>query len=699
MLKNENFNIFDIAEKNNYKRFIHFRVTLRDKIKYDIELIEGTINFTGDKKNHPKRNVVFACQTYFRNNQSVPPKYNNSFLTYKPISETYSYETSVIDILLECSDKDFKEMTDNLPENEKEKEIEIKLYELLEYFSYKYNLAVSGNDFIDTLELCVGSFKYSSYYRNKKTGKYESKIFLIMPSLSIFYRQKESELNLQKVVNNNIPAWKYFVNKTKYNYTVYNNIDCVINAAISIESYIIYLIKKENKYSEYIKKYKRKLGFKSAIDFCETNKIINKEIIEILNQGYEKIGKYRSLIIHGAIDSPIIDRKQAKKSYETIVDIFSSIDQKLYNKKELLIPSAYFETDYNNMKKILFDYKNGNFQSALDKLNDNIEKNIFKDLSIFNRGKCYIALKKSEEAIEDFNQCISNRYRLIESYNYLGMELIKINKYEEAKKVYLKVIKLDSSYSEFYYNLGIAQQLLKEYDDAIISYNSALSIEKCGAYYYNLGTVYYYKKDITNTILNYNQTIKLEPNNSKYLYERAFLYETLNQPTKAEKDIVKCYKYYKNDPHIALIKERIYQIGVLYQKSNKYKDAIRMFNKGVKIDKNSIVFYQARGNCYKAIKNLKKAKEDYIKAIELSPDSIINISNIIYYFIDINDFTSAEQYIKILIKKHNKSIKTAECLNYYDIKRFQNNIITYEELLNELKKRNVDIKKILEPSI
>lgn len=332
MLKNDRFNIFNIAEQNNFKRFIHFQVTLRDKINYDIELIDGFINFSSDSKNHLKRHVIFGCQTLLRSNQLVPPKYNSYFLTYKPILELYSYETTVIDILMECSDNDFKKMEKNLQNGI----VEMYLYELLEYFAYKYNLAASGIDFLEACELCTGSFKCMFYYKNNKLNNYVNSNGIITPSLSIIKNEYNSKLNLQKVVNTDIPAWKYFVNKTKYNYLVYNNLDCVLNAAIAFESYLIYLIKQKNTYDNYKKQYKNQLGFRSALKFCLDNNIIDVLFEEKYNSAYEKIGLYRSLIIHGAIDSPIIDREQATSAYNTIIDIFSKIDSDLYDNNKLL---------------------------------------------------------------------------------------------------------------------------------------------------------------------------------------------------------------------------------------------------------------------------------------------------------------------------------------------------------------------------
>lgn len=688
MLKNGKIGIFDIAKKNNFKRFVHFQVTLRDKINYDIELINGYVNFTSDEKNHPLRHVVFACQTYFRMNQKIPPKYNAFFLSYNPGIDSYNYETSVIDILLECSDSDFKKMSIVIGE----KKIQIYLYELLEYFSYKYNLAVSGNDFINISELCVGSFKCMFYFRNKKTGEYENSNGRIYPALSIIECSKKSKLNFQRVVNTDIPAWHYFVNKTKYCYAVYNNIDSVLNASIAIEAYIIFLIRQNNKYDEYINTYTNQLGFKSALNFCVDNKIIGNELKELFKSGYEKIGKYRSLIIHGAIESPIVDREQARRAYEVVVDIFSSLNEDLYEEKGLLIPDSYFENDYNMMISIQKDYENGNFELAIKKLNYNIENDCFKDLSIFNRGRCYISLKKTKEAINDFKICIENRYRMIESYNYLGIELSKLDKHQEAKRAYIKGIELDNTYSEYFYNLGIEHQLLKEYDDAIKNYNEALSIKKYACYYYNLGTVYYYKNDFSNSLLNYNEAIKLDPCNSKYLYERAFLYEILKVPTKAEKDIIGCIKNYKNEPRIEYVIDRIYQIGVLYQQDGRFKDAIRMFNKGIKIDDLRVVFYQARGNCYRSMGIVKKARKDYVKALNISPNSVINITNLVYSYLDSNELENAYEYVNILIKKHKTNLVAIDCIDLFEFQKYQNDVISYKIFLDNFKKRHNDVK-------
>ena len=686
MLKNERFNIDSLAKKNNFKRFVYFKVTLRDKIKYDIELLDGFIDVF--QNNGQLRHVVFACQTVMRNNQSIPPKYNNGFMSYIPFQQVYNYETSTIDILIECSDKDYKTICKDITENNAIKANEI-LYRALEYFVYKYDLAVSGNDFIETAELCVGSFECFCYYRNKKNGEYDSGNCIISPSMSIIKSNNIQNLTFQNIINADIPVWKFFLNKTKYLYSIYNNLECVMNASIAIESYIIYLIKKADKYEKY-KHENQSLNYRIALQFAKENNLIDSKDAELFENGYEKISFQRSLIVHGAIDSPIIDREKAKIAYETVIDIFMDIDKKL--EKDLSIENKYFENDYIQMNSIINKYNNGNFLSAIDDLNLNIKNNTFYDLSMYYRAKCFSKLGKSDAAIMDFRNCIKNRYRLIECYNYLAMELSKIGNHDDSKKTYLEAIQLDSNYPEYYYNLGIEQHHLKEYDDAIISYKNALKIRKCACYYYNLGVTYYYKNNYEKTIMYYNKAIRLEPNNSEYLYERAFMYEILKEPQKAEKDIVKCLKYYKDKPHIAFIRERIYQIGVLYQNEEQYKDAIRMFSRGCKLNNNSHAFYQARGNCYRKLGITNKAKKDYNKSLELGKRTYDDLINIVYLYLDIEDIETASSFIEELKEKYSKINSVKDCIDIYYFKCYQQEKISFKEFLEIFKNNHEDIK-------
>ena len=689
MLKTDEFNIFSLAQKNSFKRFVHFKVTLRDKIKYDIELLEDSIDIF--ENNNQTKHIIYACQTKTKEGQGVPPKYNCDFMSYDVANRTYKYETSTINILIECSNSDFKMICEDMSNNKAENN-EIILFKALEYFAYKYNLAVSGNDFIDTAELCVGSFECYSYYRSKKTGEYEQGNCFISPAMSIIKPESNKKLTFQSIINTNIPVWKYFLNKTKYLYSIHNNLECVVNATIAIESYIVFLVKKAGKYEDYLIKNKNNLGYITSLKYARENNLVNNQLADMFENGYNKICKQRSLIVHGVIDSPIIDRENAKIAYETVVDIFMEIDNNLNVENSLSIEKEYFENDYNQMNNIMKKIDSEEYVSAIEDLNININDNIFYDLSIYNRAKCYSKIGKSSEAIKDFRTCIENRYRLIETYNGLGMELSRIGEHQEAKQIYLKAIELDSKYSEFYYNLGIEQHYLQEYDDAITSYNNALNIKKCACYYFNLGAIYCHKNDYDNTLKNYNQAIKLDSKNSRYLYERAFIYEILKRPKEAENDIIKCIKHYEGVPEKIFIRERLYQIGLLYQKDEKYNDAIRVYSVGCEKFKNLHSFYKARGNCFRNLNDFEKAKSDYEKCLEFETKSYNDITNIIYLYLDVGDFENAKRYIEELTNTYDINDNIKDCIDLYNFKCYEKKIITKDDFLMKFYKNHKNIK-------
>ena len=323
MLKNEKYNIVKIANDYGLKRFVYFKITLRDKINYDIELIDSKLILPilgGVNENR----VIFACQTAFREDQKVPPKFNSYFMTYKPFVELYTYETSTIDILLECSDSQLKKINKWVYDDNSNCD-ELLLRDLLEFFSYKYNLAVFGNDFLESSELCVGSYVYYGFYYDKKSEKYEDIGATIKPSLGIIDNSISDSLNFQSVVNNDIPVWKYFYNKTIFCFKTFNNLECVLNAAITFESYVIFVIKNANKYSEYLAKYRGLLGFNSSIEYAHDSNLLDETLYNNLKNNYEKIGFQRSRIIHGVIDTPLFDRTITEDVYNKTIGIFERI--------------------------------------------------------------------------------------------------------------------------------------------------------------------------------------------------------------------------------------------------------------------------------------------------------------------------------------------------------------------------------------
>ena len=603
MLKNGKFNIFAIANQYSFKRFLYAEITLRDKLKIDMNILDDKIKLFGNSTSR----VIYVFQTKMIKNQIIPPKHNSQFIIFNPISKTYNYEITTFGIIIECGDRVYKRFQSDIKENSASN-IEEILCEVLENFLYNYNFSVNGCDYIRIEDMCVGGAVLYLVYRDKKTGLFNNDNIMIKTSWSILKNKDENTLQYQKVIDSKIPIWKYYINKVKYLYSTNESLECIINSAVAMESYVIWKIKCAQKYEKYIKD--KAYNFNKALMFAKNEKIISEKEYNSLHKGYSKLDKMRCEILHGVIDSPIIKKNDVKRVYEVIVNVFSEIEESYCINCGLYIANERFDDNYNRMDRVISEYNNGKYEKAIDELSQNIEHDYFIDISLFYRGKCYSEISKIDEAISDFKHCIKNNYNIIECYNLLALEYAKKGEYKEAIKEYKKAIITDGSYSEYYYNMGLQYAKLKDYDKAIESFKGALKIRKEGIYYYSMGVSWYYKKQFDEAIKNYNKAIKMSPDNAMFLYERAALYEFLNNPKKAEQDITNCLRYYKDEPDIAFVKERLYQIGKLYFKEKKYKDAIRMYNKCIKLDEKSDASYQGKVCCYRELKDYKKAKEN-----------------------------------------------------------------------------------------
>jgi len=89
---------------------------------------------------------------------------------------------------------------------------------------------------------------------------------------------------------------------------------------------LIYIIKKSGAYGANTSEYKNILGFNSALEFCMKNKLLDNPFATGYKNAFNSINTYRCMIVHGAINSPIIDRQQAKEAFEIVDDIFSKIN-------------------------------------------------------------------------------------------------------------------------------------------------------------------------------------------------------------------------------------------------------------------------------------------------------------------------------------------------------------------------------------
>lgn len=145
-----------------------------------------------------------------------------------------------------------------------------------------------------------------------------------------------------------------------------------------------------------------------------------------------------------------------------------------------------------------------------------------EDLSSCKKGWKSLEEKKTDEALELFNQCIKNgnltKSSLARTYRNIGITYNQIKEYDKAIEYFDKAISLnpDDIFND-YVNKGNSWDMLKNPEKALQNYNQAIASNKlcatprikrgnhiqaffstgCGQIYYNRGVYYEGQKDFT----------------------------------------------------------------------------------------------------------------------------------------------------------------------------------------------------------
>ncbi len=137
-----------------------------------------------------------------------------------------------------------------------------------------------------------------------------------------------------------------------------------------------------------------------------------------------------------------------------------------------------------------------------------------------SKPEYFSALATTQKKLNLLDEAKSNYYEALklnpsfwEAYYNLGLIFQESGIIDEAIQFYQKAIALNSQLYLAYYNLGNAYKNMDNFDLAIQNYSSAVKIKNNYAdAYYNMGVVYEQLYNFSEALINYNIAIKSEPN-------------------------------------------------------------------------------------------------------------------------------------------------------------------------------------------
>lgn len=576
MLKGQDFDLADLANRNSLTNFIHFKVTLRDKLFFELDVINTKIDFAFNGKKTRTRRVIYACNTKWIYKQSVPPGYETGFVSYHFTTNEYDFEISYMDIFVEYDSREDVVLKKDSQEND----VQIrKLFSVvMENFAYKYNEAAAGKSYLDPVFYSTTAFCFRSFYRDKMTGEYQLNTGKVIPAVGDKAILQTKIWDINKALDSQFVMWRFYLNKARYCFSIRSYIDCVLYAAISIEAYLVQIIKDNGVYEKYLAFANdgNIMGFTTAKNYIRNNALLSEEDIKLIDKSYKRIKGYRAKIVHGDTETPYIETEIAENVYKALESTFKELEA-LYEEKmtcdEVLSGQKNKGHKMTVIQKLCNERK---YDEAEQCLTENIVNGIYEDCSYFNRAHCYALEGLSNEAIEDYKKCIEKKVRLKDAYKGLAYEYTKIKTYDKAIEAYELAISADPNNANLYYHKAKVLILLEKYYEAKVEINKAIDIDACADYYHTKAVAEAYLQERDEAIGDYSRAINLEPNTGKNWYGRGQIYFELAIPEKAEKDIVTCLELEEENGKKKDVQELLVAIILMYLEQGKGTDAVRM---------------------------------------------------------------------------------------------------------------------------
>ncbi len=273
----------------------------------------------------------------------------------------------------------------------------------------------------------------------------------------------------------------------------------------------------------------------------------------------------------------------------------------------------------NSLKTGIADYglsrtyaKSGDYKNALLYLQRHLESLYRNPSSVIKKDDAFAQFKYTDEWHDLWQKdWHSNFDKLTEEVDYY----IRKGDIESALEY------LNNSYSDYqkepcYYALRAKLYALKEnYAAAIADYSAALSLNKdSSSYYFSRGLAYLKSEKYKNAIDDFTRGLKLSPENFEFYLTRANAFAGLSDFSSAIKDVEFYLGFFTED------QKAIFSCGEYYYQNADYLNALKYFNKNLKIDSANPEYFKARGKTYLQTKTFNYAINDLAMSLDLKPD-------------------------------------------------------------------------------
>ena len=191
------------------------------------------------------------------------------------------------------------------------------------------------------------------------------------------------------------------------------------------------------------------------------------------------------------------------------------------------------------------------------------------------------------------------------------LNLFKEKKFGDVLKHGLDFIKDNPQDHQIIYLLGLSFINKQDFINAEKYFQNLLRIKKTPEFFYTFGNIQKKLKKFNNAIYSFEQAISLNPNFSEAYNNLGNTKKLLNQRESA----IKCYQ-----KAISLKKDNIqalFNLSTILRENNNYEELINIYEKILDIDKNNIKTLYNLGSAYLFLGNIFKGRKCFEKVIEM----------------------------------------------------------------------------------
>ena len=255
----------------------------------------------------------------------------------------------------------------------------------------------------------------------------------------------------------------------------------------------------------------------------------------------------------------------------------------------------------------------------------------------------------------------------------LAIQYHQKNNLNEAKKIYLQILKINPNHVNAHNNLGAAYKQLGEIEKAKSCFEKVIQLNPNDVDgHNNLGLLLFELKEIQKAKSFFEKTIQLNPNYVEAHNKLGTIFKELKEFQKA-KD---CYeRAIQLNPNYAMA---LYNLGVIFKQFGLSQKAVGYFEKAIKINPNYAAAYNGLGIIFEELgNNIKKAKSCFDKALKINPNYVD-----IYWNLHslVSNIDEAIEILKKLIhidNNHFNAKSMLACLEY-----FKGNQKNFNNLIN-----------------